>query len=248
MALCVAILLTFNLSASTASAFVSPASVATDAPGTPAYFDLARKDCIGTAHNTTSQVWFTLADGVLSDVYYPTLDNTNVKTLEYIVTDGKTFTDLQTRDTTFTVQPLDKRTPDCRVETTAKNGKYRITTDYITDPAHNTVVAKVQFVPLVGELSDYHLYLRFDTTLNGNGGGDDDNGGGDNGSGIAHDAEKLELRCRIDSRANLGIAGRCAFAVRHGPNASVHRVAERARRRFRVAAFLVGGRIRTFIS
>ena len=45
--------------------------------------------------------------GVLSDVYYPTVDNTNVETLQYIVTDGSTFTDLQTRDMTYTVRAAD---------------------------------------------------------------------------------------------------------------------------------------------
>src|SRR5690349_9080907 len=39
---------------------------ATDGPGAPSHFDLARKDCIGTARNTTSKVWFTLANGVVS--------------------------------------------------------------------------------------------------------------------------------------------------------------------------------------
>src|SRR5216683_4141921 len=79
----------------------APAAPAMDGPGAVSHFDLARKDCLGTARNTTSKVWFTLANGVLSDVYYPTIDNTNVKTLQYIVTDGSTFTDLQTRDTTY---------------------------------------------------------------------------------------------------------------------------------------------------
>ena len=72
-------------------------------PGALSHFDLARKDCLGTARNTTSKVWYTVAGGVLSDVYYPTVDNTNVETLQYIVTDGSTFTDLQTRDMTYTV-------------------------------------------------------------------------------------------------------------------------------------------------
>src|SRR5512132_3254549 len=51
---------------------------ATDGPGALSHFDLARKDCVGTARNTTSKVWFTVANGVLSDVYFPTNDNTNV--------------------------------------------------------------------------------------------------------------------------------------------------------------------------
>src|SRR5438094_6766457 len=95
----------------------SPQSTAPCGPGALSHFDLARKDCLGTARNTTSRVWFTLANGVLSDVYYPTIDNTNVETLQFIVTDGATFTDLQTRDTTYTVKTLDEngRALDCRV-------------------------------------------------------------------------------------------------------------------------------------
>src|SRR5256714_6745934 len=156
-------------------------SPATDGPGALSHFDLARKDCLGTARNTTSKVWFTLANGVLSDVYYPTIDNTNVKTLQYIVTDGSTFTDLQERDTTYTVQTLGKQMLDCRVTTTANSGKYRIVTDYVADPNHNTVAMHVHFVPLVGSLSSYKLYVRYDPTINGNGGGGSGNGGGDTG-------------------------------------------------------------------
>ena len=46
-----------------------PPATAPGAPGAASFFDLARKDCVGTARNTTSKVWFTVADGVLSDVY-----------------------------------------------------------------------------------------------------------------------------------------------------------------------------------
>src|SRR5436305_10542565 len=104
----------------------APLAVAPGGPGALSHFDLARKDCLGTARNTTSKVWFTIANGVLSDVYYPTIDNTNVETLQYIITDGSTFTDLQTRDTTYTVQLLDNHSQalDCEVTTTAKSGKY----------------------------------------------------------------------------------------------------------------------------
>jgi len=33
-----------------------PAATAPDAPGTMSYYDLARKDCVGTARNTSSKV------------------------------------------------------------------------------------------------------------------------------------------------------------------------------------------------
>src|SRR3954464_13357250 len=123
--------------AATASAQTAPG-----APGALSHFDLARKDRVGSAHNTRSKVWFTVADGVLSDVYYPTNDTTNNETLQYVVTDGRSFTDLQTRDMTYTVQALDKRALTCRVVATAKSRRYRITTDFITDPNRPTVILR----------------------------------------------------------------------------------------------------------
>jgi glucoamylase len=154
---------------------------ASDGPGALSHFDLARKDCVGTARNRGSKVWFTVADGVLSDVYFPTNDTTNVETLQYVVTDGASFTDLQTRDMDYTVRSLDDRVLSCRVTATAKSGRYRIVTDYQTDPARNTVVTRARLTALKGRQSDLKLYVRFDPTLNGNGGGGEGNGGPDRG-------------------------------------------------------------------
>src|SRR5436190_20553778 len=167
----------FSITSHLTASAATPANIAPDGPGALSHFDLARKDCLGTARNTTSKVWFTIANGVLSDVYYPTIDNTNVETLQYIVTDGSTFTDLQTRDTTYTVEPLrDAGGMACRVTAAAKSGKYRIVTDYITDPGRNSVLMRVELKP---HDSPYRLYVRFDPTVNGNGGGGPGNGGAD---------------------------------------------------------------------
>lgn len=159
----------------------TPAAVAAAAPGGPgvvSHFDLARKDCLGTARNTTSKVWYTVAGGVLSDVYYPTVDNTNVETLQYVVTDGSTFTDLQTRDMTYTVASLDRSGLACRVTSTAKNGRYSIVTDYVTDPQRASVVLHSRLTAK-GPGPALKLYVRYDATVNGNGGGGAGNGGAD---------------------------------------------------------------------
>jgi glucoamylase len=147
-------------------------------PGATSHFDLARKDCLGTARNSTSKVWYTVAGGVLSDVYYPTVDNTNLETLQYLVTDGSTFTDLQARDMTYVTQAVpDSGGMACQVTATAKSGKYTIRTEYITDPSRNSVLMRIHFNPT--HKGDYRLYVRFDSTVNGNGGGGGDNGGPD---------------------------------------------------------------------
>lgn len=165
-----------------AASHVLTVTVATPAgapgwPGALSHFDLGRKDCLGTARNSTSKVWFTVANGVLSDVYYPTVDNTNVETLQYVVTDGSTFTDLQTRDMTYAVEAIPATGGmACKVTATAKSGKYRIETEYLTDPGRNTVLMRVRFDP---KQAGYRLYVRFDPTVNGNGGGGAGNGGAD---------------------------------------------------------------------
>src|SRR5690348_7334814 len=85
----------------------APGGAAPDGPGAQSYMGTARKDCFGTAANTGSKAWYTVADGVLSDVYSPTIENSNDATLQYIVTDGKSFTALQQRDMTYTVSSPD---------------------------------------------------------------------------------------------------------------------------------------------
>jgi len=146
------------------------------APGGVSRFDLARKDCVGTAYGG-SKVWYTVAGGVLSDVYAPTIDNTNVESMRYVVTDGRTFTELQGRDTTYTVR-TDRTGMACTVTTASKAGRYRLVTTYVTDPVREAVVVRTR---LYGH-GDLRLYVRLDASVNGNGGGGATNGGADDGS------------------------------------------------------------------
>ena len=167
-----------SLAAAVPAAVAAPGP-ATGGPGALSHFDLARKDCLGTARNTTSKIWYTVAGGVLSDVYAPTIDTTNVETMQYLVTDGSSFTDLQTRDTTYTVS-ADSTGMVCTVTSTAKSGAYRLTTTYLTDPARPSVVVQTSYTPLTPAAASYRVYVRLDATVGGNGGGGSGNGGADN--------------------------------------------------------------------
>ena len=165
------------------AAATQPADAAPGAPGAPSYFDLARKDCVGTSADSGSKVWYTVAGGVLSDVYEPTIDNTDVSTLQYIVTDGSAFTDLQTRDMTYTVA-ADPSGMACTVTSTDAGHGFQLVTTYITDPASDTVLmqTKLQNAPgSAASLKSLHLYARLDAHVNGNGGGGAENAGANSG-------------------------------------------------------------------
>jgi glucoamylase len=177
--------------AAPAATAASPARAATGlasgaapgGPGAPSYFDLARKDCVGTAAGPGSKVWYTVAGGVLSDVYEPTIDNTNVSTLQYVVTDGSTFTDLQSRDMTYTVA-ADPTGMSCTVTATDAKHGFRLVTTYLTDPARDTVLMHTTLQDTPGSstnLAALRLYARLDAHVNGNGGGGSENAGANTG-------------------------------------------------------------------
>jgi glucoamylase len=149
---------------------VAAAEVAAGAPGVLSHYDLARKDCVGTARNRSSRIWYTVAGGVLSDVYEPNVDTTNIETMQFVVTDGSTFTDLQTRDTTYTVS-ADPTGMVCTVTSTAKSGRYRLTTTYLTDSRRDSVAVRVRLAALQGPPDALKLYVRIDPTIGGHGGG-----------------------------------------------------------------------------
>ena len=160
------------------SATAQPAATAPGAPGAVSRFDLARKDCVGTARNTASKVWFTVADGVLSDVYEPTIDNTNVQSLQYVVTDGSTFTDLQQRDTTYTVH-ADPTGMECTVTSTSAAHGYQLITTLPRRPGDATPCCVHTSSRRDREALQVYAYL--DAHVNGNGGGGPSNGGADTG-------------------------------------------------------------------
>jgi glucoamylase len=55
-------------------------ALAPGALGADAYWPSAAKNGLGTSNTLASKVWFTLNNGVLTEVYYPQLDVPNVQT------------------------------------------------------------------------------------------------------------------------------------------------------------------------
>ena len=118
-----------------------------------------------------------MADGVLSDTYWPNVDATNVHTLQYLVTDGSTFTDLQTRDMTYRVVP-DPTGMSCTIVASSAAHHYSVTTTYIADPARDAVLMRTRFRGPSGD----QVYVTLDPLAGGTGGGGSQNAGGNSAS------------------------------------------------------------------
>ncbi|KFF60111.1 glucan 1,4-alpha-glucosidase [Cryobacterium sp. MLB-32] len=191
------------------AASATPGSEAIGSPGVTSHQSLSRKDCVGTSRTTGSKIWFTVANGILSDVYAPTVDATNVETMQYLVTDGSSFTDLQSRDTTYTVAS-DPTGMTCTVTSTAKSGAYRLVNTYLTDPARDSVVVRTTFQPLTAAARNYQMFVRLDANAGGNGGGGTANGGAD--TAVVDTSTGSPVPVSFDTKTTSQ-ANRTAYAV-----------------------------------
>jgi glucoamylase len=144
-------------------------TTATDGPGVAAAWTTGNKLAVGTAANTTSTVWFTVAKGITTEVFYPRLDVPNMQDMQYIVTDGSTFVDLERDATNHAVSMPDEKALEYTVTNTDKRAtpKYSITNTYITDSSQNTLVIRTRFQSLDG--GAYQLYILENASMAGGG-------------------------------------------------------------------------------
>lgn len=115
------------------------------APGAAPNWAPGRKDAVGTALQRKSPVWFTLAEGVVTEVYYPRVDLANTKDLQFLLA-GPGDQDFfeERRDTRAEVELVDPRALLWDVTTTERTGRFRIHKRVLTDPARPCLVISAQ--------------------------------------------------------------------------------------------------------
>ena len=110
------------------------ATIAFGQPGLPPRWTTARKDAVGTAYSASSRIRFTVAEGIVTEVYFPTLDRPQLRDLQFLITDGRTFFHDERRDCDATVEPLSPHALGFRVITNDRDGQYRLIKEIIADP------------------------------------------------------------------------------------------------------------------
>src|SRR3954468_20330292 len=119
-----------------AAAHAADRPSAPGAPGAKHTWAEADKHGFGTATDRRRPVGFTLRQAELSEVYSPDLSTPSFRDLEFVVTDGRTFTDRETdADVTSTVRPLPNSLSFVQTTSTPR---WRATKTWITDPRRNT--------------------------------------------------------------------------------------------------------------
>ena len=129
---------------------LSTANPAPGGPGEPALWTRADKDGVGTARSSASQVWFTLAGGIVTEVYFPDVDTPQIRDFQLMVTDGATFFHDAQRDYTHACAPYDPgsltapRAPAFRMTSTAVGQPYTVVQDVITSADSSCLLVRVR--------------------------------------------------------------------------------------------------------
>jgi glucoamylase len=134
-------------------------------PGRDAHWLSAAKNGFGTSNTINSKVWFTLTNGVMSEVFYPTLDVANTQSFQLIVCDTRRC-QTESDDTNHELRLLDSGSLSFQQVNKAKDGTYGITKTYTTDPQRSAILIEVNVSSAIAGL---RIYVFYDPSLNNSG-------------------------------------------------------------------------------
>lgn len=142
-------------------------------PGIEPRWTSSAKSGVGTSVTAQSPLWFTLSHGIVNEVYYPRLDQANIRDLGFIVTDGRSFFSEEKRQVSAQVGTVAPGVPAYELVNTCEGGRYRIHKTICTDSRRATLLQRVRFEPLQGRLADYRLFVLVAPHLANHGAGND---------------------------------------------------------------------------
>lgn len=159
---------------SSTSSDASADSIAPGSPGNASVWAYAGKTGIGTsfeqytkgaysdagATGTISKVWFSIAQGVLTETMYGLIHEAQLQELQFFIK-GNDFLDEEKRDTISTTEYL---TTDAqgrpqslayKIVNKDKNKQYEIEKHFFTDPDSQSLMMRVQFRALADDITPY---------------------------------------------------------------------------------------------
>ena len=126
-------------------------------PGIAPRWTNGAKDGVGTAYATSSRLWFTLWNGIVTETYYPTLDRPQIRDLQYLVSDGKTFFHEEKRHLHTRMERPWANALAYRILNSDPDGRYQIEKQIITDPHLSCVLQHTKLHCDARFLSELHF-------------------------------------------------------------------------------------------
>ena len=128
-------------------------------PGVPPRWTRGSKEAVGTAYSSASRVWYTIAAGILTEVFYPTIDTPQIRDLQFLVTDGETFFHDERRNTRSRIDCVDDAALGFTIVNVAENDLYTIDKTVIGHPHQDCVLMRTRFAAAPDVLRGLQVYV-----------------------------------------------------------------------------------------
>jgi glucoamylase len=135
-----------------------PVSAAFGHPGIEPKWTHGNKDGVGTAYADSSRIWFTLWNGAITEVYHPTVDRPQLRDLQYLISDGKSFFHEEKRNLKSKLERLSDHALGYRCTNSDPDGRYAIVKEIITAPHLNCVLQRTKLTGEESFVSKLQLY------------------------------------------------------------------------------------------
>lgn len=120
-------------------------NIAPGAPGKRTTWTSASKSGVGTAVDSNSNVAFTICDGIITEVYYPRIDNACIRDMQFFVTNETGFFSSEKKDTSHAISWMKEGVPAFKIKNTS--AKYCIEKEIICDPLRDVLLQQIIFTP-----------------------------------------------------------------------------------------------------
>ena len=112
---------------------------ASGGPGDEPRWTGAAKDGVGTAHSMGGRVWFSIGQGVLTEVYYPTIDRPQMRNMEFLFCDGNGLFLEEKRDLGYKIERI-LPSQGYRISRHDSAGRFSFVKEIIAEPTRPCVL------------------------------------------------------------------------------------------------------------
>jgi len=146
------------------------------APGGPGHalnWSRADKDAVGTARSLSSQVWYTTAGGILTEIYFPDVDTPQVRDVQLMITDGSTFFHDAQKDFVHQCRLPEPQAQAFQITSTAIGQPYTVVQDVIAEPGSSCLLVRTTLQGAQPFLDTLRVYALVTPHMAGYGAGND---------------------------------------------------------------------------
>ena len=127
-------------------------------PGIEPRWTRGAKHAVGTAYSTSSHLWYTFSTGCINEVYYPTIDSPQIRDLQLLFSDGKSFFHDERRNFTSEVECVSEAALGFHVTNTNRERNYWVQKRIIGDPHQNCLLMHTRIMGDETLLSTLRVY------------------------------------------------------------------------------------------